>query len=87
MVPKEDLAPLVQDGTLSRFALISRYEDKNQLFLSMEAPAKEIPVLHNKLKSSGELNFNEFRYYFQNWRPDPIRATDVLLAGIGEPVP
>jgi len=61
MVPKGELAPLVQDGTLSRFALISRYEDKNQLFLSVEAPTKEIPVLHNKLKSSGEFNFNYVR--------------------------
>ena len=58
MIPKAELAPLVQDGTLSKFALISRYEDKNQLFPSMDTPANEIPVLHNKLKSSGAANFN-----------------------------
>ncbi len=58
VVPKEDLAPLVEDGTLSKYALISRYEDRDQLFFDVEVPAKRIPVLHNKLKSSGAHNFN-----------------------------
>jgi hypothetical protein len=58
MVPREALAPLVRDGTLSKYALVSRYEDARQLFPDVETPFDDIPVLHDKRKSTGKLNFN-----------------------------
>ncbi len=57
-VEKEELAPLVRDGSLSTYALVSRYEDKKMLFPDIEMPTDKIPVLHNKIKSTGEFNFN-----------------------------
>ena len=57
-VAREDLAPLVRNGTLTNYALVSRYEDKRLLFPDIETPTEKIPALHNKTKSTGEFNFN-----------------------------
>ncbi len=56
-VPKEKLSPLVKDGTLSRYALVSRYAD-SYLFASINTRPWGVPVLDNAIKSTGYVNFN-----------------------------
>lgn len=58
-VTREELAPLVERGELSPFALISRYEQTDLLFQPQnDQQATGIPVLDTVWKSSGERNFN-----------------------------
>ncbi len=56
-VPKEKLEPLVQDGTLSPFALRSRYVEEN-LFVDLGLEPVGIPVLDNVKTTNGSFNFN-----------------------------
>jgi hypothetical protein len=58
VVTRGELQPLVQDGRLSRFALVSRYQDIHALFHSQRLPPTGIPVLDQVRKSSGVYNFN-----------------------------
>lgn len=57
LVTKEELAPMVRSGALSKYALISRYENLPDLFAG-DASATGIPVLDQIKKSSGKHNFN-----------------------------
>ena len=58
VVSKAELEPLVAQGTLSRFALISRYRQTDALFAAQELPATRIAVLDQVKKTSGQYNFN-----------------------------
>jgi hypothetical protein len=58
MVPRQELTPLVEQGKLTPWALISRYEHMDVLFLSRQTPPTGIPVLDAVRKSNGEFNFN-----------------------------
>jgi hypothetical protein len=58
MVPTSELIPLVEQGKLSTWAVISRYEHMDVLFLSRQTPPTGIPVLDAVRKSNGEFNFN-----------------------------
>jgi hypothetical protein len=53
-----ELAPLVEQGLISPFALVSRYQDVSQLFETPAAAPTGIAVLDRPLKTTGELNFN-----------------------------
>ncbi len=57
-VPRDKLKPLVEQGALSEYALVSRYEDRSQLFVDVDPSEKRIRVLHSQKKSTGESNFN-----------------------------
>jgi hypothetical protein len=57
-VPRADLEPLVQQGIVSPLALVSRYQDVDQLFAVRNDPPSGIPVLDTPRKSSGEYNYN-----------------------------
>lgn len=58
VVTREELQPLVEDGRLTPFALVSRYEHIHALFRSQQLPPTGIPVLDQVRKSSGVYNFN-----------------------------
>ncbi|MBL8266852.1 hypothetical protein, partial [Steroidobacter sp.] len=59
LVPtREELQPLVADGRLTPFALVSRYEHKDLLFTSQQLPPTGIAVLDQVKKSTGDYNFN-----------------------------
>lgn len=58
VVTRDELQPLVNDGRLTRFALVSRYQQMNELFTSQQLPPTGIPVLDQVRKSSGVYNFN-----------------------------
>jgi hypothetical protein len=61
LVPtRAELQPLVEDGRLTRFALVSRYRQIDQLF-SIPQPETGIPVLDQVRKSDGDYNFNNAR--------------------------
>lgn len=68
-VTREELAPLVERGELSPFALVSRYQEIDRLFTSQQLTPTGIPVLDQIRKSSGDYNFNNLqllmidRYY------------------------
>jgi hypothetical protein len=55
---REELEPLVADGRLTPFALVSRYAEKDRLFTSQRLPPTGIPVLDQIKKSTGDYNFN-----------------------------
>jgi hypothetical protein len=55
---REELQPLVADGRLTRFALVSRYHQMEELFTSQQLPPTGIPVLDQVTKSNGIYNFN-----------------------------
>lgn len=55
---REELQPLVADGRLTKFALISRYHEMDLLFTSQQLPPTGIPVLDEVRKSNGRYNFN-----------------------------
>ena len=57
-VPRPLLEPLVAAGTLSPYALLSRYEDKAAMFESQAVPPAGVPVLDEMRKSNGEFNYN-----------------------------
>jgi 4-amino-4-deoxy-L-arabinose transferase-like glycosyltransferase len=57
-VTREELAPLVQRGQLSPFALVSRYTEMNQLFTSQQLEPTGVPVLDQVRKSTGQYNWN-----------------------------
>jgi hypothetical protein len=57
-VTREELRPLVENGELSQFALVSRYAEKDRLFTSQDLPPTGIAVLDQIRKSSGDYNFN-----------------------------
>lgn len=59
LVPtREELRPLVEDGRLTPWALVSRYEQIDQLFNPQRRPPTGIPVLDQVKKSTGAYNFN-----------------------------
>jgi hypothetical protein len=58
MVPVHQLVPLVNEGKLSPWALISRYEHRDVLFHSGARPPTGIPVLDTIARSSGWYNYN-----------------------------
>lgn len=59
LVPtREELQPLVNDGRLSRYALVSRYQHIDYLFHSQQLPPTGVPVLDQVRKSTGVYNFN-----------------------------
>lgn len=55
---REELQPLVDDGRLTPFAVVSRYQQMDRLFTSRQLPPTGIPVLDQVRKSSGVYNFN-----------------------------
>lgn len=69
VVPREQLAPLVRQGRLSRYAILSRYEHAYLLFSMEKLRRTGVPVLDEVLKSDGAYNFNNLqlvdvnRYY------------------------
>jgi hypothetical protein len=61
MVERERLQPMVQDGRLSPYALVSRYQRPDLLFMPQE-PDTGIPVLDQVKKSDGRhYNYNNLR--------------------------
>jgi hypothetical protein len=88
---RETLLALVDDGTLSPFAVVSRYTDTAVLFSSEQLEPTGVPVLDEVRKSTGEFNFNNRqivdvnRYYthdaFEVMRRFPANyAIGVVLA-------
>ncbi|MBM0103448.1 glycosyltransferase family 39 protein [Steroidobacter sp. S1-65] len=69
---QKELQPLVADGRLTPFALVSRYRETDKLFASQLLPPSGIPVLDQVRKSNGPYNFNNRqivdinRYYTQD---------------------
>jgi hypothetical protein len=57
-VTRAELTPLVEQGIVSRFALVSRYQDIRQLFDTTNYAPTGVPVLDRPAKSSGDFNFN-----------------------------
>ncbi len=55
---RDELQPLVSDGRLTPFALVSRYQQMDRLFDSEQLPPTGVPVLDQVRKSSGVYNFN-----------------------------
>lgn len=74
MVPQETLGPLVREGKLSPYALISRHTELELMFGSMDVQPTGIPVLDRLQKSSGGWNFNNSRIVALN----KIYTTDSL---------
>jgi hypothetical protein len=61
VVPREQLAPLVEQGRLSKYALLSRYEHAYLLFW-METPERTgVPVLDEVMKTDGDYNYNNLQ--------------------------
>lgn len=60
-VPGEELLPLVRNGTLSPFALVSRYAQKDLLFSSQKLEPTGIPVLDRLRKKTGDFNYNNLQ--------------------------
>jgi hypothetical protein len=58
LVTREELQPLVNDGRLTPFALVSRYRERDKLFTSQQLPPTGVPVLDQVRKSNGTYNFN-----------------------------
>jgi 4-amino-4-deoxy-L-arabinose transferase-like glycosyltransferase len=58
VVTREELQPLVNEGKLTPFALVSRYKEMDRLFTSQQLPPTGIPVLDQVKKSTGVYNFN-----------------------------
>lgn len=57
-VPVDDLLPLVSEGQLSKYALVSRYYNKRSLFVLDPSEPTGVPVLDQTKKSDGDYNFN-----------------------------
>lgn len=55
---REELQPLVADGRVTPFALVSRYHQMDRLFTSQQLPPTGVPVLDEIKKSNGIYNFN-----------------------------
>lgn len=55
---REELQPLVADGRLTPFALVSRYQQIGRLFDSQQLPPTGVPVLDQVRKANGTYNFN-----------------------------
>jgi hypothetical protein len=74
LVKKEELQPMVDSGALSRYALISRYEEMASLFHSDNAAPTGIPVLDQVAKSTGQHNFNNLQIVAvdRHYRADAI---------------
>lgn len=53
LVPHQSLVPLVENGTLSHWALVSRYSSRGLMFLGQLRPPTGIPVLDTLNKPSG----------------------------------
>ena len=60
-VPREELLPLVQKGTLSQYALVSRYKQKEILFADNGSEVTGVPVLDRAKKTIGDYNYNYLR--------------------------
>src|SRR4051812_48238598 len=58
LVTKGELAPRVQEGSLTKWALISRYENAPLLFQANLRPPTGVPVLDRDRKSDGSFNYN-----------------------------
>lgn len=68
VVRREQLAPLVVEGRLSKYALLSRYDDAYLLFW-METPRRTgVPVLDEVMKSDGDYNYNNLQLVEVNRR-------------------
>ncbi|HKS57716.1 MAG TPA: glycosyltransferase family 39 protein [Steroidobacteraceae bacterium] len=68
LLPREQLAPLVEQGRLSKYALVSRY-DQTELLFRMEPPRHTgIPVLDEVTKTGGAYNFNNVQLVEVNKR-------------------
>jgi len=65
VVPRDELQPLVRNGRLSQFALVSRYQQIDQLFTVPASPT-DVPVLDQVKKSTGGYNFNNLRVLTMN---------------------
>lgn len=62
---REELQPMVADGRLTPYALVSRYRQTQKLFLP-PAPATGIPVLDQIVKADGHPNYNNSRIVEMN---------------------
>jgi hypothetical protein len=61
VVPRAELAPLVEQGRLSKYALLSRYDDTYLLFW-LETPRRTgVPVLDEVMKTDGDYNYNNLQ--------------------------
>lgn len=58
LVTRAELEPLVHEGTLSRWALVSRYQETKKLFESQLTPPTGVAVLDNAKKANGKFNYN-----------------------------
>jgi 4-amino-4-deoxy-L-arabinose transferase-like glycosyltransferase len=58
MLPRAELQPLVERGDLSKWALVSRYDEHRAIFLADLAPPIGVPVVDYVAKSDGRVNFN-----------------------------
>jgi hypothetical protein len=66
-VPKEQLQPLVENGTLTPFALVSRYEQRYVLFASQPyLQPRGIPVIDQVTKKNGSYNYNNIQMVAMN---------------------
>jgi hypothetical protein len=67
VVPRADLEPLVETGTLSPFALVSRYEERYVLFASQpHLQPSGIAVLDQVHKADGTYNYNNVQMVAMN---------------------
>ena len=57
-VPRADLQPLIAQGIVSPFALVSRYERVDTLFATKDDSPTGVPVLDQPYKRTGEPNYN-----------------------------
>jgi 4-amino-4-deoxy-L-arabinose transferase-like glycosyltransferase len=62
---REELQPLVADGRLTPYALVSRYRETQKLFVP-PAPPTGIPVLDQIVKTDRHLNYNNSRIIEMN---------------------
>jgi len=60
-MPREELLPLVMDGEISPFAIVSRYAETDILFRSQRLEPTGIPILDDVRKSTGQFNYNNLQ--------------------------
>lgn len=73
MVEREHLIPMIEQGRLSQYAMVSRYEHPELLFMLQAMPRTGVPVLDEVKKSDGlHYNYNNLqmtavnRYYIHD---------------------
>lgn len=79
-VSKDELIPLVDDGTLSSFAITSRYKEKSKLFGHVQEAPWGVPVLDRVRKLTGAYNFNHISLIEVNKRytQDSLRTIRIF---------